>query len=200
MDLGGVINSLASVSSPPRGARAIKVNTHHRHSTKARSFSFGTHCWGLLLWGPGRLRSPPRGHIYTGRVQESVGEKTRPTVPPSSWRAVHALPASKDQFVTASISPFPFQRNLSQHRPPAWLGSRRVGEVPGGSLSWRPHSLGLPRKVDNAFLPGRASPAHFPGRQAGRAGRKHTLTECPMQAGTFAFVSLYPQRRAHLIL
>lgn len=33
-----------------------------------------------------------------------------------------------------------------------------------------------------------------------QAGRKHTLTECPMEAGTFGFVLLYSQRSIHFIL
>lgn len=33
-----------------------------------------------------------------------------------------------------------------------------------------------------------------------QAGRKHTLTECSLEAGTFGSVSLYPQRLIHFIL
>lgn len=126
--------------------------------------------------------------ICTGLLEKNGTECLSSTGGPSlgCW-----LPASRDQPPTACPAPFPFPGHISKHRPQTWLSSRRVGEAPRGGLFWRLHSLGLPRKADNAFLPSRASPAHFPGRQA---GRKHILTECPMQAGTFALVSLYPQR------
>lgn len=85
--------------------------------------------------------------------------------------------------------PIPLPRGKFRTQAPAQGTEQGGGLGHSGRPVWEvPGSVPV-RKADNAFLPGSVSPAHFPGRQA---GRKHPLTKCPMQAGTSGFVSLYP--------
>lgn len=130
---------------------------------------------------------------------QSQLEKNGTYVPQSAW-SVH--PQVADCLPPKPVSdsqtcPIPFSRENFKTQAPDLCEEQEGGLGPSGRPVLEATLSGLPRTQGRQCIPARQGGS---GSLPQQAGRKHTLTECPIRAGTFGLVSFYSLRQIHFVL